>query len=253
MPLPATNADLWLRRFRPSPAATRRLVCFPHAGGSAGFYQPVAAAQPPGTDVVVLQYPGRQDRYREPCLSTVESYADRISEVLDGEPELPTVYFGHSMGASIAFETAVRTGAVSALVASGRRAPAASRTEYVHRLDDAGLLREINRLGGTESALLDNEEVLRLALPAIRNDYRAAETYEGTPGTRLDCPIVALVGDADPKATVAEAGRWGEHTTATFRMRVFPGGHFYLTGHAAAVNREIAAELARLGDSAASA
>ncbi|WP_020659274.1 thioesterase II family protein [Amycolatopsis benzoatilytica] len=247
----ARNSDRWLRRFRPSPAAAVRLVCFPHAGGSASFYQPLAAAHAPGADVVVLQYPGRQERHREPCVPTVGRYADEIAELLSAEPELPTVYFGHSMGASIAFETALRTGAASALVVSGRRAPATRRDERFHQLDDAGLLREIRRLGGTETAALDNEEILRMSLPAIRSDYRAAETYEGAASAVLECPVIALIGDSDPKATLAEVDRWREQTTAAFRMRSFPGGHFYLITHTAAVNQEIAAELARLGNETA--
>ncbi|MFD2467946.1 thioesterase II family protein [Amycolatopsis silviterrae] len=247
MSITGTNSDRWLRRFRPAPAAARRLVCFPHAGGSASFYRPVAAAHPPGIDVVVLQYPGRQDRYREQCLPTVETYADQIAEILRGEPELPTVYFGHSMGASVAFETALRTGSASALVVSGRRAPATRRAEHFHRLADAELLREVERLGGTDTAMLDDAEMRRLALHAIRNDYRAAETYRGRPEAQVDCPVVALIGDADPKATLAEVDRWREHTTAAFRRKAFPGGHFYLTAHAAAVNREISGELARAG------
>uniref|UniRef100_UPI000A770D5C thioesterase II family protein n=1 Tax=Streptomyces scabiei TaxID=1930 RepID=UPI000A770D5C len=61
-----TADDLWIRRFRPSPDATERLVCFPHAGGSASFYVPVATALSPGVDVAAIQYPGRQDRRHEP-------------------------------------------------------------------------------------------------------------------------------------------------------------------------------------------
>jgi surfactin synthase thioesterase subunit len=37
-----------------------------------------------------------------------------------------------------------------------------------------------------------------------------------------------LVGDADPRVSVAEAQEWRQHTASAFRFRVFPGGHFYL-------------------------
>jgi surfactin synthase thioesterase subunit len=240
----------WLRRFRPAPDAPRRLVCFPHAGGSASFYHPVALAHAPGSDVVVLQYPGRQDRRLEPAVTSVDAYADLIAEILAGEPGKPTVYFGHSMGAAIAFEVAYRlngtAAAPRAFVASGRRAPGTERDERIHERDDEGVLAELKRLDGTESALLDDDEIVRMALPAIRNDYRAIETYPSRPGLTVDCPITVLLGDGDPKATLAEARRWQEHTTGAFRLRTFPGGHFYLTANAAEVNREIAAELSKL-------
>lgn len=240
----------WLRRFRPAPAAARRLVCFPHAGGSASFYHPLALAHAPATDVAVLQYPGRQDRMSEPGIRTVDEYAGRIAEILAAEPARPTLYFGHSMGAAIAFEVAHRLAGTPAapdrLVVSGRRAPSTERTEQVHRRDDAGVLAEVKRLNGTDAAALELDELLQLVLPAIRSDYQAIETHPPRPGVTIDCPVTALIGDADPTSTVAEAGRWREHTTAEFRLRVFPGGHFYLTEHAPAVNAELAAELAKL-------
>lgn len=247
MQQPGTDADRWLRRFRPNPAAAVRLVCFPHAGGSASFYHPVALAHASAADVVVLQYPGRQDRRREPLVGSVGEYVALIAPILAMEPALPTVYFGHSMGAVLAFETAVALAGTSAapvaLVASGRRAPATHRDEHVHLRDDDGIVAEIRELNGTQADLLGDEEILRLAMPSVRGDYRAIETYQAVAGRSVDCPVTVLVGDDDPKTTLAEADRWREHTTAAFRLRSFPGGHFYLVAHQAEVNGELSAAL----------
>jgi surfactin synthase thioesterase subunit len=240
------HADMWLRRYVASQAGAARLVCFPHAGGSASFYRPVALSHAPGADVVVLQYPGRQDRRREPFVTSIEQYADLIAGALATMPPKPTVYFGHSMGAIIAFEVAHRLEDESmSLIVSGRGAPSTSRDENVHRRDDHGILAEIARLNGTDSAMLADDEILRMTLPAIRNDYRAVETYEPT-DRMVHCPITVLIGQDDQKATVAEADRWCEHTSGEFRIRRFRGGHFYLTTQQAEVNSEIATELARV-------
>ncbi|MCS7484851.1 thioesterase II family protein [Umezawaea endophytica] len=241
--------ERWLRRYLPSENAAIRLVCFPHAGGSASFYRPVALSHAPRTDVLVLQYPGRQDRRHEPFVETIDEYADLIAELLAALPPKPTVYFGHSMGAILGFEVAHRLEpdgrGPRSLVVSGRRAPSTSRPEEVHRTDDAGILADMSQLEGTGSAVLGNEEIVRLALPAIRNDYRAIELYQ--PNDRVvSCPITALIGVRDPKSTVAEADRWREHTDDRFRVRQFPGGHFYLTDQHSQVNAEIAAELAKV-------
>lgn len=249
MPLPGTDAERWLRRFRPNASARVRLVCFPHAGGSASFYHPVAMAHAGAADVVILQYPGRQDRRREPLMRSVAEYVGRIAPILENERPLPTVFFGHSMGAVLAFETALALAdtpaAPRAVMASGRRAPATHRDEQVHLRDDKGLLDELRQLNGTQADLLGDEEILRMTLPAVRSDYRVIETYQAVPDRTVDCPITVLVGDDDPKTTVAEAERWREHSTATaaFRMRTFPGGHFYLAAHQAEVNAELAATL----------
>lgn len=244
------DSGRWLRRYFPKPDAQVRLVCLPHAGGSASFYRPVAAAHSGSADVVVLQYPGRQDRYRDEFIETIDEYADAIAAVLRGQPGLPTVFFGHSMGATLGFEVAHRleSGAgrpPEALIASGRRAPGTVRDEQVHARDDEGVLRELRELNGA-SAALEDEEVVRMSLPAIRNDYRAVEQYPARPERSIGCALTVLVGDDDPKTTVDEALRWKEHTSGAFRLRTFAGGHFFIAPHAAAVNAEIADGLTAL-------
>ncbi|MCP2166462.1 thioesterase II family protein [Goodfellowiella coeruleoviolacea] len=245
--MPATPDDPWIRRFHPAPDSDVRLVCFPHAGGSASFFFPVSRQLSPRLDVLALQYPGRQDRRNEPPIDSIAELADQAAEALRSWTDKPLAFFGHSMGAVLAYEVGLRlqrsgTDLVE-LFASGRRAPSTVRDERVHTQPDEGLIDEIKSLSGTDASLLGNEEILRMILPAIRSDYRAVETYVHQPGQRLSAPITVLVGDADPKVTLDEARKWQEHTTGAFDMKVFAGGHFYLTPHAAEVIRLIADRL----------
>jgi surfactin synthase thioesterase subunit len=242
MSQPVLNADLWCRRYRPARNATARLVCLPHAGGSAPFFLPVAAALSPAVDVVAIQYPGRQDRRGEQPLDDMDALADGICAVLAGEPELPVTFFGHSLGAIVGFEVVRRLEAAGQapvrLYASGRRAPSAFRdNEKVHLRDDAGILAEVRRLNGTASSVLGNDELMRAVLPALRADYRIAETYRCAPSDTVRCPVTVLTGDDDPKTTLDEANEWAPHTTAEFDLRVFTGGHFFLTQHVDAINQ----------------
>ncbi|MFD3827219.1 thioesterase II family protein [Streptomyces sp. NPDC058625] len=233
----------WIRRFHPAPEADTRLVCFPHAGGSATFYFPVSRAVSPGVDVLAVQYPGRQDRMYEPHVDDIPTLADRITEELVHWADRPLTLFGHSMGATIAFEVARRLEARGTvplgLFASGRRAPSRHRGEQVHLLDDDGLIRELRRLSGTDAEVLDDEAILRMVLPAMRSDYRAVETYRYEPGPPLNCPVIALTADDDPLVDVAEARAWAQHTVAPFRIRIFTGGHFFVSAHAESVVGEI--------------
>jgi surfactin synthase thioesterase subunit len=245
------DPGLWIRRYAKTSGPGRRLVCFPHAGGSASFFHPLAQRFAADTDVVSLQYPGRQDRRREPLITDVETYADRLASVLMSMPGLPTVFFGHSMGAVLAFEVARRLqdrepAVPRSLIVSGRRAPSTYRDEQVHRRDDQGIIEELKLLNGTGAQLFGDDEVMRMALPAIRGDYRAIETYACAPGATVRCATTVLVGRADPKATLAESEAWRDHTTGDFRLKSFPGGHFYLSEHQPAVNAEIAAELEKV-------
>ncbi|APU14947.1 MULTISPECIES: thioesterase II family protein [Actinoalloteichus] len=240
--------DRWVRRFHPTPTATARLLCLPHAGGSASYFFPVSRRLAPGIEALAVQYPGRQDRLGEKSIESVEELADRLVDVVLPFRDKPLGLFGHSLGALVAFELALRLeerGVVPVgLFASGRRAPVTVRQgEDAHLRSDDELIAAVRQLGGTSTSLLDDKQIMAMVLPSIRADYRAAETYRHRPGPRLATPVYAFLGDADPKVTVPEAERWAEHTEGGFDLTVYPGGHFYLNSHADAVMDRIAAQL----------
>jgi surfactin synthase thioesterase subunit len=237
MTVTSLDTGAWIRRFHPAPDAPARLVCFPHAGGSASYFFPVSRALAPRADVLGVQYPGRQDRRHEPCVGDLIELAEMIVPQLEPWLDRPVTFFGHSLGASLAFEVARRLpGAdLRALFVSGRGAPTRPRDEGMHLVDDHRLVADLARMSGTDAAVLRDEEILRTVLPALRADYRAAETYRYQPGPPLTCPVTALIGDRDDQVTEPEARAWSDRTTGPFDLRVFPGGHFYLNEHAAAV------------------
>ena len=249
-PRTAPAADPWLRRLRPGPAhpaaAAARIVCFPHAGGGAGAYRRLATAVAARTadarphELLAVQYPGRNDRIREGRIEELTELAAGAHRALAPLADRPLVLLGHSIGALVAYETArlLERDALrpAHLIASGAWAPTRVRGGTVHLRDDDGLIDEIRRTQGTDPRLLDHRDVLAMALPVVRSDYKAVETYRHCSGPPLAAPVTALVGDRDPLVTVDEAAAWAEHTTGGFRLRVFPGGdHFYLTGHWAEV------------------
>lgn len=240
--------ESWFSRYHPAPPGSepRKLVCFPHAGGSASFYLPVSRALHPDVEVVGVQYPGRQERRTEPPVQDLHDLADQAAEALAPTVDRRTAFFGHSMGAVVAYEVALRLkrdhGAEPArLFVSGRRAPSAHRSlpDPVHLRDDAGVVAELRRLAGTHAELLADDELVQMILPAVRGDYRAVETYRPRPAPPLGCPITALLGDRDPQVEVAEAEAWAGHTTGPVDVKVFPGGHFYLVAEGPAVTAAV--------------
>ena len=245
----ANPSGTWIRRFHPAGEQSVQLVCLPHAGGSAGFFFPLSKALAPAVQVLAVQYPGRQDRYREPCIDSIPELADRVFEAVSPSAGRPLAFFGHSMGAVIAYEVALRMrragmAAPVRLFASGRRAPSRYREEAVHRRSDAGVVAELRRLSGTHASVLADPEMLSLILPAVRSDYRAIETYRHNPDEILDCPITVLVGDRDPMVTLEEARDWQRHTIAPVDLHVFDGGHFFLIDQAGQVVELVAEKLA---------
>lgn len=242
------DTDIWVRRFFPSAEAAVQLICLPHAGGSAPFYRPVAQALHPQIEVLAVQYPGRQDRHREPMIDNIADLADAVCAAVLDATDRPFGLFGHSMGALLGFEVALRLDRAGRsperLFASGWRAPSRHRHEQVHKRDDEGILAELRTLSGTDQRIFGDDELLRMVLPAIRNDYRAVETYgPAAPGGRLRSPITALTGDSDPKASLDEVRDWRTHTDGEFDLHTYPGGHFFLVDHSAAVLRVISERL----------
>lgn len=234
---PVADPDLWVRSYHQAPRPVARLVCFPHAGGSASYFFPVSAALSPQLDVRAIQYPGRQDRRSDPFIDTIDGLADQLHlalrSVVGAPGGLPVVFFGHSMGAVLAFEVTRRFEAAggpgpAVIIASGRRAPSRTRDENVHLRSDEGIVKEMRTLGGTDSRVLSDPELLEMVLPAIRNDYRAVERYSREPDVRVAAPIVILTAHDDPRTTIEEALAWGEHTTGESELHTFAGGHFYL-------------------------
>ncbi|MFJ7208026.1 thioesterase II family protein [Streptomyces sp. NPDC098789] len=240
------RSDSSIRRFHSSEAGVR-LVCFPHAGGAASYFFQVSRQLSPVAEVLAVQYPGRQERRKEPFISGVTELADVLVAELRQWADRPLALFGHSMGALVAYEVARRLEEEGikpvALFASGRGAPSLSRDEGVHLRDDEGLLDKVRELGGTAGALLEDPDVVEMLMPAIRNDYRAVETYRHTPGPPLACPLVVFTGDADPQVTVAGAQAWDAFSTGDFELNTYSGGHFFLDAHAAHVLGRIRSRL----------
>ncbi|MFE0425161.1 thioesterase II family protein [Streptomyces sp. NPDC058953] len=255
----------WLRRLTPPGRAPAvRLICFPHAGGAAGAFAPLARALDPSVDALGVQYPGRQDRRHETPLD-IPGLADRIADALtddaftDDAPAHsaggPYAFFGHSMGALVAFETAARlrdrpgTGPVH-LFLSGRLAPGLGPVPADRLEGDDALVARVLELGGVSGEILADPELKELVLVPLRADYRALRSYAWAGGPPLDLPCTVLTGDADPLVPVGDAAAWARHTTGPTALRVFPGGHFYLADRAADVARAVTADLAGAPDPA---
>ncbi|MFG2723182.1 thioesterase II family protein [Streptomyces sp. NPDC048416] len=240
----------WFRRYPATGTPRRRLVVLPHAGGSAGFYHAWGHAFGGGTDVLVAKYPGRHDRLTDTCIDRMDVLADRVTAALLPFTDLPVTLFGHSMGASLAYEVTLRLQerhAVrpAALHVSSCKAPHRLTPRDLYRKGDAALIAELRRLGGTDTALLDDPDVQELILPAVRADFTVVGTHGPREATPVGCPVHAWIGDADPGTSPQEMAAWGDVAPHGFGLRVLPGGHFYLVEQHDTLVDEVSEHLAR--------
>lgn len=222
-----------LRVLAPRPSASRNLVCFPHAGGSANFFR-AWAADHADIEVAAVQYPGRADRLAEPCHDDLLALADEVAVELVPYLERPTIIFGHSLGAVVAFEVLRRVAAagrgVELLIASAARAP--HDPDHVAarhvRWDEEAAVRAIVAMGQIDAALMADPRVRELVLPYLRADFEMLQRYEYRPGPALGCDVLVVRGATDPHVTPARGELWRELTTGRFAHEEVPGGHFYL-------------------------
>ncbi|MEU2718362.1 alpha/beta fold hydrolase [Streptomyces sp. NPDC007205] len=227
----------WLLRFPPRATPTARLLCVPGAGCTAAMFHPWTTLVPDDVVVSVVQLPGRGARLRETPIERMNPLADAVAAAVREGPGLPTVLFGHSLGALIAFEVARRlvarpeNGNLIALGVAAHKAP---------QLGSAGIEPEeatperlvsfVESLGGTSGSALRDPEIRRMLLPVLRADLELDRTYRCLAGPALTLPLHVYGGRTDPLVTEPEIEAWRDQAGGTFRLRWFPGGHFFLTG-----------------------
>lgn len=244
-------AEIWIRPFRLTPMPRLRLVCFPHAGGSASFFCAWRERLPADIDLLAMQYPGREDRFNEAPSTSMAALAEGAAQALSEFADAPLALFGHSLGAALAYETALHLDNAGLpprhLFVSAHPAPHLQRGGDLHRRDDVALLEDIRRQGGA-SELLEDADLRALFLPILRADYQVIETYRRAQPLALACPVDVLLGDRDGEASDAEARGWDLAGRQRATVTRFPGGHFYLVEQRAAVIEHL---LCRLGHSQA--
>ncbi|MEY9928689.1 pyochelin biosynthetic protein PchC [Catenulispora sp. GP43] len=240
----------WLRIAHPRPEARTVLVAFPHAGGSATFFRAWGSLLPPHVELVAVQYPGRLDRLREPCIDDVHQLADAVLKALDGRLDRDLALFGHSLGALVAFETALRMESQGLEIKALFQSSPPAREQQARRrphLSDESLLAELRRLGATPTDIIEDPRACEAILVGLRGDYRAAAHYRPDPDRRLRCPVDALIGDGDPDVSPTATKAWAEATTGPWTLNEFPGDHFYLVPQRDAVLRLVADRLGAPG------
>lgn len=223
----------WLRACNRVGRPRCRLVCAPHAGGTAHAYRDWPASLPDDVEVHAVQYPGRQDRLGEPAATSMTELVKPVADALEPFLSEPLALFGHSMGAVVAYEVTLelerRHGRVVDLLAvSGSRAPNHREEHDRHELSDADLIDELRRINDSFGELLAAPELLELVLPAIRADFRLVSRYLRTPPVPVRAPLLVLGGTADPDVSPEDLKQWRACASGAFGVRAFPGGHFYL-------------------------
>lgn len=222
----------WLANRRANPAAPTRLYCFPHSGGSPGEYlrwtDRIA-----GVELWAVQYPGRGSRMDEEPVRDLDTLILRLSADADFDGRFG--FFGHSLGALVAYETAHKLrelGHVTPqwLFVSAYPAPhltVMQDREPLHLSSDAELAeRLLADFGDSAEQVREDPEFLKTLLNTNRADYSMVETYKYRQRPPLESAI-HVVGGLDDEIPPDELVAWQRHTSREFAVHLLPGGHFY--------------------------
>lgn len=218
--------------------ANIQLWCFPFAGAGFYAYREMLSHLPQHITPEFLELPGRGRRMEQALLHTFDevlddTYAELVKKL---KPEQPFAFFGHSMGAQLAFSIAHRLQQRGKqlpvhIFLSGRGAPAVVRMRRRYDLPEELFRQELKKMGGVPDDILNDNDFYRFFEPILRADFQAIESYIHTPVPALEIPFTVMLGDAE-ETTVDEAKQWKEETTAGFDFRLYPGGHFFIFEHA---------------------
>jgi pyochelin biosynthetic protein PchC len=177
------------------------------------------------------RYPAREDRITEAAASSLAAMAEALTAdiIASWPPGWPLVLFGHSLGASLAFEVAHRLMAsrpVDLLVLSARAARDGVPDE------EGPLADRITRLDPLFSQLAEHPELRDYALKLIADDIALLNAHQLGDKRLLGVPLLVVGGDSDHTCASADLAQWRHRSNGPFQQLSYPGGHFYLRDQA---------------------
>jgi len=239
----AIMIDVDFNQYFSSPVRERssaevKLFCFPYAGAGVSSYHTFCNLLPGHIIPYVARLPGRETTRQQPALTDIKDIVALLSKaILPALGSSPVFFWGHSMGALLAFEVARLLPdefSPECLIISGHSAPqipVAPKPIPVAEMDDSQFIRLVQSYGGMPEAILDNPDILQLVLPQLRSDLIALEMYRYVPGEPLESDISCINGKSDHMVNHNKILPWQEQTAGEFTSRWLPGSHFFINEH----------------------
>ena len=150
----------------------------------------------------------------------------------------PISFFGHSMGALIAFELArklffEKNIKIKKLFLSAHRAPSLPLLRKpLHQCSPELLFTKLQEMGGMSDADFElTFEDFQPFYPMIYSDFKLCELYEYKERSPLPIDMNIMWGDEDSFIEREQIHLWQKESNQDVQFYSFPGDHFYYRKH----------------------
>lgn len=246
--------ERWIMPSKNEKDAKVRLFCIPYGVKGASLFADWEKYIPDTIEVCPIQFPGKENRISEMPISDIDEMVDALEQVLENQLDKPFAFYGHSVGALVAYRISMRlqqknNGNLKCLFVGAYSAPNIVPNPVYEKVmkafGDFGFdtLPEIEQLVNVdpergkeyESYIANefhidiNDEVRDLVKPVGFSDFRLVHTYHFEPTEeKLRIPLIAFHGSKDEFVQENEIIKWGELTDALFEYYTFEGDHFFI-------------------------
>lgn len=228
-----STKDKWVVRYSKENSVKSRLFCFPYAGGNAGMYKHWMQHFEE-TEIIAIQLPGRSNRFSEASIDNLDTCVFEVLNSLKYLLDKPFAFFGHSLGAIIAYEVLRKIPEEQyknclQLFVSGRIAPdLKSPNPKISYLPNDQFKKVLKEYEGTDIELLKNDDLMDVLIPMLRSDFRMIETYHHHHSTPLKTSITALSGKDDLFVDFDAVSEWQRFSEKPLAHHSFDGNHFFV-------------------------
>lgn len=251
------DPSLWIAFRKKKPDAKFRLFCIPYGAVGASMYRDWNEALPSYVDVCPIQFPGKETRITEKPIMTISEAVDCLTKVLADELDIPYAFYGHSVGALLAYRTTHKlsendgnkpkhlfVGAYSSPTINPN--PACERVMTAFHLVGIGgeeipEFDKLMQLSDDDRELIDkffaaemervnvNDTIRRAIEPVAFSEFAIVDSYHfNQQETVMKVPITAFYGEQDPVVTLDDMKKWEVLTEDKFELNVLTGDHFFI-------------------------
>lgn len=211
------------------------LFMFPFGGGNETSYQKFEQYLDKKINIVNGEAPGKGRRIKEPLLKNIYLIADEYFEQFKSKVKEPYAVYGHSMGAYLGhlFIQRIMDEGLPLpkhFFVTSKIAPSKNYNKKRSIYTNEQFIKHLKDLKGMPDAILENDELLSIFLPIIRNDFDALDNYKYRAHKPYPVDMTVICGT---KEDVAEelVSSWSLETSARFTLETWEGHHFWIFDH----------------------